>query len=625
MNLLNYFESIIINSTVANKLINSAYIGMFIKLLKTGKSAPLKVRICSIIGQMIRYATLITPDLSTSGLYQILSEQLRDKIDKVRRKAMAALGEYLFYAATQMDENNGNDWEIANAVYANVIRISKISDDDIFKFYACKTIENICAQSKKAGCKFANPEVAQNLINIFTTSKSECLRGSAIVGLSHVLRLNPSLISLIIDKLSLKIILQKLSEDQQRTQQALLTIILLACSNNVPKFILALSEDKTFSKTIIGFMENSVIVIRGKALLVLNFLVKISPKSFSKIADHKFFALLDKTLRDSYKYIQNCFQHLLESINEITLLILKQLQEDLYASGSSTFLSYLSTIQQVLLSSAARLKLYYPTCIKYLCDLLKLCGQIPVETSQQILEMLEAFSSHGRSLGQYAETIISILLPIILEQKNSKDTDVRFRSLKIFSDIIIAFIYDDNIYDQNNLGKSTTKMLNDLLVKNLIPSIKEFLADQDPIPLYAFKLLSAIVERCIAFLRIVKLQNLFPVLLENFQGNNPKLNLHLISIVKKIIESQENTLEELVQMGMINKVNSVMKIIFEQDWCVEKMLDILYELLFLAADSLRSKKSNQDFSILKLTESLADNFTLCTRILKFTNEPVRII
>ena len=109
LNLLNYFESIIINSTVANKLINSAFVSVFIKLLKSGRSAPLKVRICSIVGQMIRYATLVNPELSSSGLYQVLNEQLRDKNDKLRRKAMAALGEYLFYAATQMDENISAD------------------------------------------------------------------------------------------------------------------------------------------------------------------------------------------------------------------------------------------------------------------------------------------------------------------------------------------------------------------------------------------------------------------------------------------------------------------------------------------------------------------------------------
>jgi hypothetical protein len=34
-----------------------------------------------------------------------LIENLLDKNEKVRRKAIAALGEYLFYGATQMDED----------------------------------------------------------------------------------------------------------------------------------------------------------------------------------------------------------------------------------------------------------------------------------------------------------------------------------------------------------------------------------------------------------------------------------------------------------------------------------------------------------------------------------------
>ena len=303
------------------------------------------------------------------------------------------------------------------------------------------------------------------------------------------------------------------------------------------------------------------------------------------------------------------------------MLIVKQLYEDL-KSGASASGSVFPLISQVLLSSAARTKLYYPTLIKFLSELLKLCTQLPLDLSSQILILLESFSSHGRSLAQYSEPIISVLLPNLLDQRQNSNTDIRFSSLKVFSDIVLLFLYEESIYDSNNSTKITTKMINDLLIKQFFPALKLFIEDQDPIPLYSLKLLSGILERCMAFIRIVKNQNLFPVLLENFFGGNPKLNLHLISIVKKIIESQENTLEELVAMGVIHKVNSVMKIIFDQDWCVEKMLDILYELLFLAADNLRTKKVNQDFSVLKLTENLSENFTLCTKILKFMNEPV---
>jgi serine/threonine-protein kinase ULK4 len=622
-NILNYFETLILNSAVANKLINSEFISLFVKLLKTSKSANVKIRICSIIGQMIRHATLISPELSSSGLCQILAENLKEKTERLRKKAIAALGEYLFYAATQMDDVSGGDWEIPNQLFATILKIVKSNDDEIFRFYACKTIENICAQSKKAGSKFAVSDISSTLISILLTSKSENFRCSATVALSHILRLNPSQNQMVIEKLAIKTLTSKLTEETARTQQALLTII-LSLTNGSSKFTATLAEDRNFCKLVSELAESNSIVIRGKALLVLHFLCKSSVKVLSRLADHKFFALIEKTMRDSYKYIQNCFLYLLESLNETALSSLKLFNEEI-SNGGSSLLPFLPVIQNVLTCSAARSRLSTPSCIKVLGDLFSGNLKPSGEVTQQVLGLVEAFSVHSKNLVPYPEEIIQTILPGLFYLKTSKDTDIRFRSLKVFTDLLVTFLYEDSVYDPNNLSKAGTKLINDLIVKQVIPALNEYLQDQDPIPLYSLKLLSSVIERCIAFLRIVKVHGLFPVLLDSFNAGSPKLNLHLVMVVKKIIESQENSLEELVRMGVLAKVNSVMKIIFEQDWCVESMLDILYELLFLTADAVRGKKSNQDLGILRITESLGDNFALCTRILKVMEEPVFFI
>ena len=162
--------------------------------------------------------------------------------------------------------------------------------------------------------------------------------------------------------------------------------------------------------------------------------------------------------------------------------------------------------------------------------------------------------------------------------------------------------------------------MNDIIAKILLPLYQDFLQDVDPIPLYSLKLLSAILDRCMSFTTIIKKLKLIPTIIENFQGGHPKLNLHLISVVKKIIESHELSLDELGELGLIDKVSSVMRVIQEQDWCVEKILDILYELLILSADTLRTKRS--DHSVLRITEPLCENFISCTKILGFMNEPV---
>ena len=622
LNVLSYFETLILNSAVANKLINSEFISLLVKMLKTSKSANIKIRICSIIGQMIRHATLISPELSGSGLCQALAENLKEKTDRLRKKAIAALGEYLFYAATQMDDSSGVDWEIPNVMFSNILKIVKSNEDEVFRFYACKTIENICAQSKKAGQKFAGSDIAGNLINILLTSKLENFRCSAAVALSHFLRLNPAQSALVIEKVSIKTLTQKVAEEVPRTQQALLTII-LSLANGSGKFTATLAEDRNFCRLVTELAESNSIVIRGKSLLVLHFLCKSSSKVLARVADHKFFALIEKTVRDSYKYIQNCFLYLLESLNETALSTLKNFIDEL-ASGSSSLLQCLPAVQNILTCAATRSRLSSASCIRLLSELLQVNLRSSGELTAHVLGLLEAFTAHTRSLATHSEEIILNVLPALFSFRSSKDTDIRFRSLKVFTELIVTFLYDEAVYDPNNLARQGTKILNDLIVKQVIPAMPEFLQDQDPIPLYSLKLLSSIVERCIAFLRIVKLNGLFQILLDLFSAGNSKLNLHLITIVKKIIESQENSLEELARMGVVSKVNSVMKIIFEQDWCVEIMLEILYELLFLTADAVRGKKSNQDLGVLRLTESLGDNFILCTRILKLLDEPVSL-
>lgn len=613
--LLAYFESLILNSIVANKLINSAFVKIFIKILKTNKNPSLiKARVCSILGQLLRHSTLINAELSQSGLYQALSELIKEKNEKLSRKAMAALGEYLFYAATQMDEQQA-EWEIPNTVFSLVIRTSKTAEDEALRFYACKTIENICAQSIKAGTRFSTPEVLVNFIGIYTGSKHESFKTAAAVAISHIIRLNSALISVFCEKFPNKVLVSALVEEQSRIQQGFLTTVLYIFINE-SRYISTLTEDRQFLSNIVTLLESSVIVIRGKALLVSYFIVKSNAKSLVKLSELKFFTILDKLIKDSYKYVQNCMCHLLEILSEVALLSLKSLHDDLRKNSRSNSLQILILI---INSAACSLKLPYQQCLKFISDIFAFASNNN-DSLQQVLMVLEAMVVHTKCLVQHFEFVISTILPMLLGTRQNIDTDIRFRCLKIFSDILIPFIYEDVIYDPNDWNKPSTKAVNEVITKLLFPLFHELLQDIDPIPLYSLKLLSAILDRCMAFTSVIKKLKLIPVIIDNFEGGNAKLNLHLISVVKKVIESHELSLDELGKLGLIEKVSSVMRVIQEQDWCVEKMLDILYELLCLAADTLRTKRS--DHSVLRITEPLWENFVSCTKILSFMNEPV---
>jgi serine/threonine-protein kinase ULK4 len=100
VNAILYFESIIVNSTVANRLINSAFMNLLARMMKSIKSPMIRVRLCSVVGLLIRHSTVIENDFAEGEVCKQIIEIMKDKNDKIKRKAIASLGEFLFYAAT---------------------------------------------------------------------------------------------------------------------------------------------------------------------------------------------------------------------------------------------------------------------------------------------------------------------------------------------------------------------------------------------------------------------------------------------------------------------------------------------------------------------------------------------
>ena len=129
IHVIGYFETLIQNSDISNFFIKSKFIPLFLKLIKTYKQPLLRAKICEILGLIIRHATIIESDILKFGITNSLIEVLADKSEKVRRKAMAALGEFLFYAATQVDE--GQDiWDLPNTNYNAVVKTIKNTQED---------------------------------------------------------------------------------------------------------------------------------------------------------------------------------------------------------------------------------------------------------------------------------------------------------------------------------------------------------------------------------------------------------------------------------------------------------------------------------------------------------------
>lgn len=83
-----------------------------------------------------------------------------------------------------------------------------------------------------------------------------------------------------------------------------------------------------------------------------------------------------------------------------------------------------------------------------------------------------------------------------------------------------------------------------------MPSFKQILCDEDPIPPFGLKLLNIILERNGSFLTSVHKLNLLPMFLKFFQLDHPNNNIHNIKLIKRIVESIEVDKKQIYELGM---------------------------------------------------------------------------
>jgi hypothetical protein len=150
LNLLNYFETIITYKEISNNIINTLFIKLFIDFLDINNDQ-IRIRSCSIIATLIRYATNMDKSLDEYNLAESLISFISDNNIKLNRIAIATLGEYLFFASTQVEAEldqikagQKSNWNISQeSITALLFALNHI--DEKVKFYALKTIENICS------------------------------------------------------------------------------------------------------------------------------------------------------------------------------------------------------------------------------------------------------------------------------------------------------------------------------------------------------------------------------------------------------------------------------------------------------------------------------------------------
>jgi len=114
--------------------------------------------------------------------------------------------------------------------------------------------------------------------------------------------------------------------------------------------------------------------------------------------------------------------------------------------------------------------------------------------------MTENLSANYRILEILAKPILTYLVPVLLNKiSNSDDESIKYLSFKIFTDIMLQYINDPQIYvydrqegqiSRNNIGELCNRIL-----RELYPNLLQVLQSHPPIPFFGLRILSSLVER----------------------------------------------------------------------------------------------------------------------------------
>lgn len=265
----------------------------------------------------------------------------KDPSNAVRRRAVAALGEYLFYGSDQIDGTPENQiWEIPIQVVTVLIRILKTpSEDEVVLHYTIKTIENIVCKSKPGGAgeKFCFPEFVKVALKIYKSTKHQGIRNSAIVCLSSVCLLAPRYVKEVVESLEIKNIFTQVSDSEKKSQQALMNLVNIYILYGDEQSLRTIFDNlKTITPFITGFFEHGSVAIKCKTLLFFTLLITEDPSLLNDPQQAKVYQLIEKLSLEKNKHLRNTIREFVGLLDSQLDRCLEVIDNDFDAIVQST-------------------------------------------------------------------------------------------------------------------------------------------------------------------------------------------------------------------------------------------------------------------------------------------------
>ena len=640
LNILNYFETIILSKEIANNIINTCFVKLFINFMDINNDN-IRIRACSIIAYLIRYATSVQYPLDKFNLTEKLSAFIKDVNVTLNKKAIATLGEYLFFVATQAEgentgeinllDNNNNgglrQWNISNESIVSLLYALK-HNEEVVQFYALKTIENTVTLTTIAKTYFAmNDSFVNAISDIYFNERCDNyeIKTSALSTISHIVKLEPNLMKAFIEKFKVDSLRNCLSKETSKNQQCIINIMLFGIVGNVNNIKLIDFDDLML--TLVNLLETANSVVRGKIILLLS-LVFSDKYLISKFGE-KVFNLMLKLRKDKHHYY--CYVKIFESFminycNNISKHLIPMITKSIVSKTANTNSEIISLLVAIAVISPyykISFSLFKSEFIEALVSLTTATSNETIHTNA--LDILRCFSETAYSVEENSSILINSLFAKILDLTNTLSLDYKRIPLNICANILTVLLDDDKLYSSVSLDDGKTNQINSLIL-NILPLITNLLKHEDTVN-DSLSFLSLIIERNSAFIAFYRSIGIIDYVFQLMIDDNFISNLNLLKILSKLIESKDTKFEDIIEMKLIDKVNyliskdSTDEISIYTEYVIEMLFDLMYKLNETKKKKYGSNWDGEDYkkNFLSKIEKVAMNFKLCIKLLGCDN------
>jgi hypothetical protein len=246
------------------------------------------------------------------------------------------------------------------------------------------------------------------------------------------------------------------------------------------------------------------------------------------------------------------------------------------------------------------------------------------EKAELIFELLKNFSENSISVEENCDFIINKIFKKILLLTKKLNFEYRRFPLNICANIISVLLEDEKLYSSTSLDIGKTNQINNLII-DILPDIYDLLTNIDTV-YDSLAFLSLIIERNAAFIRFYRSIGIMDYIFILMKEEKLYSNLNLIKILIKFIESNETTFQDIIDLELIDKINYLIKKDNSEEITIytEYIIEMFFDLMFKINEMKRkfSSSHNQEEvknNFLKKIEGVAQNFSLCIRLLSSDN------